>query len=74
MNEERPQEVRKRPLRFLEIHEGLLSRVENLLAQMTLEEKLAQTYCYRLYDDMMDESGNLVFEEDIRLRGTIVIH
>jgi beta-glucosidase len=40
-------------------------RVENLLKQMTWEEKLAQTYCYHLYDDMIDEDGNLIFDEDI---------
>jgi beta-glucosidase len=40
-------------------------RVENLIQQMTWEEKLAQTHCYHLYDDMMDDEGNLVFEDDI---------
>ena len=40
-------------------------RVENLMQQMTLEEKLYQTHCYHLYDDMMDDNGNLIFEEDI---------
>jgi beta-glucosidase len=40
-------------------------RVKNLQQQMTWEEKLTQTFCFHLYDDMMDEQGNLVFEDDI---------
>lgn len=40
-------------------------RVDILLNQMTWQEKLNQTHCYHLYDDMMDEDGNLVFEEDL---------
>jgi beta-glucosidase len=32
---------------------------------MTLEEKLAQTFCFHLYDDMLDESGNLQLDGEI---------
>ncbi len=38
-------------------------RVENLIKQMTWEEKLTQTYCIHLYDDMMDENGKLLLED-----------
>jgi beta-glucosidase len=40
-------------------------RVENLLSQMTLDEKLSQTFCFHLYDDMIDEDGNLLLEDEI---------
>lgn len=40
-------------------------RVDKLLQQMTLEEKLNQTYCYHLYAEMQDENGNLVFNNEI---------
>jgi hypothetical protein len=30
---------------------------------MTLEEKLSQTFCFHLYDDMIDEDGNLIIEK-----------
>jgi hypothetical protein len=32
-------------------------------SQMTLEEKLSQTFCFHLYDDMIDEDGNLIIEK-----------
>jgi hypothetical protein len=38
-------------------------RVDNLVSQMTLEEKLSQTFCFHLYDDMIDEDGNLIIEK-----------
>ena len=41
-------------------------RVEKLMAQMTLKEKLAQTHCIHLYDDMLDEDGNLIEEGQIK--------
>jgi beta-glucosidase len=40
-------------------------RVEDLLSKMSLKEKLNQTFCYHLWDDMLDEDGNLNFSEDI---------
>ena len=40
-------------------------RVHSLISQMTLQEKLNQTFCFHLYEDMIDEEGNLVFDEDI---------
>ena len=41
------------------------ARVENLIGQMTLEEKLAQTFCFHLYDDMLGENGSLELDEEI---------
>jgi beta-glucosidase len=41
-------------------------RVENLFAQMTLQEKLNQTFCYHLWDDMLDEEGNIDFSDEIK--------
>jgi beta-glucosidase len=40
-------------------------RVESLVSQMTLEEQLTQTFCFHLFDDMLDEDGSLVLEEEI---------
>ena len=40
-------------------------RVEKLMSRMSLQEKLAQTYCYHLWDEMVDEKGNLVFKDEI---------
>ncbi|MHC5074093.1 MAG: glycoside hydrolase family 3 protein, partial [Planctomycetota bacterium] len=40
-------------------------RVKNLIQQMSLREKLNQTYCYHLWDDMLDEDGNFDFGDEI---------
>lgn len=40
-------------------------RVKSLISQMTLQEKLNQTFCFHLYDDMIDKEGNLVFTDEI---------
>lgn len=40
-------------------------RVEDLMERMTLKEKLNQTFCYHLYDDMLNEKGELN-DEDIK--------
>jgi beta-glucosidase len=44
---------------------SISERVVNLMDQMTLQEKLGQTFCFHLYDDMMDEQGKLLFEDKI---------
>jgi len=44
---------------------SIKDRVENLLNQMTLDEKLSQTFCFHLYDDMMDGKGNILLEDEI---------
>lgn len=44
---------------------SISERVDILIDQMTLKEKLAQTYCRHLYEDMIDEDGNLQLDEEI---------
>lgn len=44
---------------------SISERVDILINQMTLKEKLAQTYCRHLYEDMIDEDGNLQLDEEI---------
>jgi beta-glucosidase len=41
-------------------------RVEDLIARMSWEEKLTQTYCIHLYKDMIDENGHLLIEDEIK--------
>jgi beta-glucosidase len=38
-------------------------RVADLMQRMTLQEKLNQTFCYHLYDDMLNDKGDLIEEE-----------
>ncbi len=40
-------------------------RVENLMKRMTLQEKLNQTFCFHLYDDMINDRGDLIFDKKI---------
>ena len=38
-------------------------RVSDLMVRMTLQEKLNQTFCFHLYDDMLNENDELAEEE-----------
>jgi beta-glucosidase len=40
-------------------------RVEDLMKRMSLQEKLNQTFCFHLYDDMIINKGDLIFDEEI---------
>jgi len=44
---------------------SIAQRVESLLSQMTLEEKLAQTFCFHLTREMLNDSGKLVLSPEI---------
>jgi len=43
----------------------IAQRVGNLLSRMSLKEKLNQTFCYHLWDEMINEDGNLNFSDEI---------